>query len=1075
MPATSKKPQGSAVSLLWNLSTLLLNLSKCQNSLEERNHLVKIPTTVRSLLSFWKDSHHKKISCSVMILENLIGSIQEETSKAAMSSGGILSKLRTELMESLPVLDIHADYLRSMSKRKQKESKAASSAVECVVQDIGERENITIIEIGEQEVNCKEVKDISDALSGKEYYEPVNISTVLPADRRRRYKVLNQYLVKESPQKVGLWTFDNHGAPQSVFIFLINLEDEANDIMQHVLDLRPQLLSQQSIFYPKEFSHQFKHFSSSIVDVGSAPMRILLNMILGNSRGSQTAATKVVEDRVVEAILGDDDELALDMRAFNGKESQYLSFLSVVRRTISEFLAEDKNRWQTSYDGSVLSNLSMSYSLPALFSLCVQNALKEDPTMPIPASDKYLCRYLYPRTTAAAAAVSSTESLLPLRWAVQQKIFDKPNPDSYFNMSMYKSLKTFAVALGNLLVMMVGTDDKTGIDVGDPDLPIVACQHPGKSWIPNNLKLGEGQHSFHKLNLTPSVRLVHHLPPEIDGSFYRGKPQLTLKDAVFEPSSGPRHFSELASSLLVNTEDKKPVTIITNDGGPDHNIHHARNKASLLAFFLRNPHILYLANFQMAANRSSFHPVEKVNCIINLALNGVALARENLEDANFDKILKSCSSMVDIRNRASENPGLVDQVSRSLNKSKDIIENRIKLASLKENPFEVFEASSREEVREFMNVLKTVDGAFDVDDFLDTKKKFHLTGPLLLYYEEVATETYYCITMTRHRNMSADFLNNLYPDLNLPFDLHPIPCPIKDKENPEKYLKFEDLYHSSSLRSYDDQQRPGKTEKKSHNIPFPKSIVRARYCCEIIINCVGCGKRRVVYSKYKTSPTKIAQARYLLENMRFECGSSLCSFGTEGLATVVETSADARSDADEAARSEVQVLGNESIFSLFFVDESLCCSSPVEKNLYEILLPSVTSSAPCFYCGETDLIRTTTDSDQTYPLCHYCRTVKKFGSVLKRKKRTIVPRQRKQKNKSRKKVDNDLSDFIDFGGEESEEEIEVTQDSDEEDNHVSQLEVDIEDEDESDGFSLPPSPNTYAPVEQLLDGSDSEN
>ena len=94
---------------------------------------------------------------------------------------------------------------------------------------------------------------------------------------------------------------------------------------------------------------------------------------------------------------------------------------------------------------------------------------------------------------------------------------------------------------------------------------------------------------------------------------------------------------------------------------------------------------------------------------------------------------------------------------------------------------------------------------------------------------------------------------------------------------------------------------------------------------------------------------------------------------------------------------------------------------------------------------------------------------------MKRKKRTIVPRQRKQKNKSRKKVDNDLSDFIDFGGEESEEEIEVTQDGDEEDNHVSQLEVDIEDEDESDGFSLPPSPNTYAPVEQLLDGSDSEN
>ena len=104
-------------------------------------------------------------------------------------------------------------------------------------------------------------------------------------------------------------------------------------------------------------------------------------------------------------------------------------------------------------------------------------------------------------------------------------------------MSQYKYLKTFAVALGNDLVTMIATDDKAGIDVGEPGLPIVACQHPGKSWIPSQLKLGEGKYSFHKFNLTPSVRLIHQLPPEIDGSFYIGKPQLTLKDAALEPST----------------------------------------------------------------------------------------------------------------------------------------------------------------------------------------------------------------------------------------------------------------------------------------------------------------------------------------------------------------------------------------------------------------------------------------------------------------------------------------------------------------------------------------------------------
>ena len=670
-------------------------------------------------------------------------------------------------------------------------------------------------------------------------------------------------------------------------------------------------------------------------------------------------------------------------------------------------------------------------------------------------------------------------------------------------MSQYKALKTLAVALGNLLVTMAATDDKAGIDVGEPGMLIVACQHPGKSWIPSQLKLGEGQHSFHKFNLTPSVRLIHHLPTEIDGSFYRGKPQLTLKDAVLEPSSGSRHFTELTKSFVVNSEDKKPVMIITNDGGPDHNIHHDRNKVALLAFFLKNDHILYLANFQMAANRSAFHPVEKLNCIVNLALNGVALAREELQDPNFEKILKSCNSMVDIRNGVKINPGLADQVAEGLKVSKEIVEDRVKQACLKENCFEVYKSADQAEIEDFMNILKKVDPSFNVSDYLDTKKKFHLTGLLLEYFEEVATDCYYCITMTRHRNMTADFLNNLYPNLNLPFDLHPIPCPLKDKDNPDKFMKFEDLYFSNSLRTYDDHQRPGKTEKKLHNIPFPKSLVRALYCSEIIMLCSGCGKCRVVYCKYKPSPAKIKQARNLLENMRYECGSSLCTFGTEGLATVVEAMAVAAGDLDvdnivaqdnpgrsdhdqhEAVRQELQVLGNDSIFSTFFMDESFCCSTPMEKHLYEILPASVTSSPPCYYCGETDLVRTSVESDLTYPLCHYCKTVKKFGPVSKRKKRAILAPKQKKKNKRKTNVGDTFVEFLDDDPED------LTMERDEEGDETMALKElntadsgdDIEDSFEDitseatnvsadDMGSLPPSPSYYTPVEELLDNSD---
>ena len=44
---------------------------------------------------------------------------------------------------------------------------------------------------------------------------------------------------------------------------------------------------------------------------------------------------------------------------------------------------------------------------------------------------------------------------------------------------------------------------------------------------------------------------------------------------------------------------------------------------------------------------------------------------------------------------------------------------------------------------QFMEVIKTVDATFDVTNYLDKKKKFHLFGALLEYYEEVSTTTYY--------------------------------------------------------------------------------------------------------------------------------------------------------------------------------------------------------------------------------------------------------------------------------------------------------------------------------------------
>ena len=79
------------------------------------------------------------------------------------------------------------------------------------------------------------------------------------------------------------------------------------------------------------------YFGSSIINPSSSPVRLLMAMILGDDRASENgAASKLVELRALDAILSDDEEVAIDMRTFNGRVSQFLTFLSVVRRTLSE-------------------------------------------------------------------------------------------------------------------------------------------------------------------------------------------------------------------------------------------------------------------------------------------------------------------------------------------------------------------------------------------------------------------------------------------------------------------------------------------------------------------------------------------------------------------------------------------------------------------------------------------------------------------------------------------------------------------------------------------------------------------
>ena len=118
---------------------------------------------------------------------------------------------------------------------------------------------------------------------------------------------------------------------------------------------------------------------------------------------------------------------------------------------------------------------------------------------------------------------------------------------------------------------------------------------------------------------------------------------MVIKDSIFQPSSSARHVTELFQMIQTNPHLLKLVLILTNDGGSDHTIRYERNIVAMLALFLRVTETLVLINFQMAAYRSAYHPVEKLNCILNLAWNGVSLSRESFDDPVLENVFDTAT------------------------------------------------------------------------------------------------------------------------------------------------------------------------------------------------------------------------------------------------------------------------------------------------------------------------------------------------------------------------------------------------------------------------------------------------
>ena len=258
-------------------------------------------------------------------------------------------------------------------------------------------------------------------------------------------------------------------------------------------------------------------------------------------------------------------------------------------------------------------------------------------------------------------------------------------------------MRDYAVKYHNLS-FFVCIDDKHTIKVGEPGFPLAAAERGREVVVSTSDTFVVGDHDFSKFKIIPSVTLLVHIPDTIEGSFYTGQVFIGLKNFVFEPSSPIHHATELYK-ILSRRMNGCSILFVYSDGGPDHRLTYLTVQLSLIALFM-NLDLDVLIAGQTAPSHLWANPVERIMAIVNLGLQCIGVMKSE-GSADFEKTVKSCNNMKDIRTKCSTFKDVADLLKQPIN----LLESILIRLELKEKTFQIFEKASQKEIEEFWDIL----------------------------------------------------------------------------------------------------------------------------------------------------------------------------------------------------------------------------------------------------------------------------------------------------------------------------------------------------------------------------------
>ena len=304
----------------------------------------------------------------------------------------------------------------------------------------------------------------------------------------------------------------------------------------------------------------------------------------------------------------------------------------------------------------------------------------------------------------------------------------------------------------------------------------------------------------------------------------------------------------------------------------------------------------------------------------------------------FEKLIKNCNSMQDIRNAAVKNPGLKAAFADSMQSPLCLLTEVTNRLKLKDKPVEVGSPCIEEEIDELWEKVREIDPS--VQRTVSKQTQLKSCKELNAFMEHCCVRRRYVFSIKKCGKEGCRFCKPPRLPLDIFENLKVFPDPVK-KTGSDRYEDFSDVYGKTTT----EKDRPSLSQaKKSKEKPKRPFRMTAETVCDVLV-CGECLKPRCLYSKRKLSRSELAELNHCKEDYVYTCGGTIFP-------------------------------ENHNLFSLCCPEQNQSCEETVSTHYYSSRLQR---EMCCYNCGVFGDLKPISDEmkrsfQSVHPICTDCST-----------------------------------------------------------------------------------------------------